>query len=295
MGSVKKESVLLLLVFILVFTPIMGSSFNFISAAANTNVPNQTLLESRSGLCLNESMDIMNLMIAEGFNIIRINDSIKEARNIYDSQFLFKDKKRAYDFSGVISICNNIANIRLNAITSRDSFSSLLRFYNQSISDDMNSSSVDKIITEINSEMRDERYENIPPLIEKAYVEISVIQSTQTNINIFYKATTQGIISFLSENWLWIIIVLAIISVCLIFYRVKISLWIIMRKIEKLKNRKDTVRKLIMQTQKEYFQLGKIPEAEYNIKTKKYAELMRDIDRQIPLLREELAKLGSKE
>ena len=48
-----------------------------------------------------------------------------------------------------------------------------------------------------------------------------------------------------------------------------------------------------MKIQKDYFQEGKIPEGEYNIKTKKYAELIRDIDRQIPLLQEELAKFQS--
>jgi hypothetical protein len=46
-----------------------------------------------------------------------------------------------------------------------------------------------------------------------------------------------------------------------------------------------------MQCQKNYFQFGTLPEGEYNIKIKKYAELVRDIDRQIPLLQEEMAKL----
>ena len=47
-----------------------------------------------------------------------------------------------------------------------------------------------------------------------------------------------------------------------------------------------------MNVQKDYFQYGKIAEGEYNIKTKKFAELIRDIDRQVPLMQEELAKLN---
>ena len=46
-----------------------------------------------------------------------------------------------------------------------------------------------------------------------------------------------------------------------------------------------------METQRDYFQYGKIPEGEYNIKTKRFAELVRDIDRQVPLLKEEIIKL----
>jgi hypothetical protein len=46
----------------------------------------------------------------------------------------------------------------------------------------------------------------------------------------------------------------------------------LMKKLERLQNRKRTVKELVMQTQKNYFQYGKIPEGEYNIKTKRFAE-----------------------
>ncbi len=43
--------------------------------------------------------------------------------------------------------------------------------------------------------------------------------------------------------------------------------------------------------QKDYFQHGKINDLSYHIKTKKYSDLIRAINRQLPLLREELKKL----
>ena len=46
-----------------------------------------------------------------------------------------------------------------------------------------------------------------------------------------------------------------------------------------------------MKTQREYFNEGSISEGTFNIKIKKLAELVRDIERQIPLLQEGLAKI----
>jgi len=96
---------------------------------------------------------------------------------------------------------------------------------------------------------------------------------------------------FVINNWKILSSLAIVIIVFLLIYRIKISIWLVNRKMEALKLRKKTIKELVMQTQKDYFQYGKMPEGEYNIKTKKFAELVRDIDRQIPLLQEQLAKL----
>jgi hypothetical protein len=47
-----------------------------------------------------------------------------------------------------------------------------------------------------------------------------------------------------------------------------------------------------MKSQQDYFQTGKIADSDYKIRAANYAELVRDIDRQVPLIKEELAKLS---
>lgn len=66
------------------------------------------------------------------------------------------------------------------------------------------------------------------------------------------------------------------------------------RKIQNLEMRKKTLKGLIMKTQGDYFNSGNMSESAYEIRTKKFAEIVRDIDRQIPLLQEELVKIGRK-
>ena len=43
-----------------------------------------------------------------------------------------------------------------------------------------------------------------------------------------------------------------------------------------------------MSTQKQYFEGGNLSESSYTIRTKSFAEMIRDIDRQIPLLQEKM-------
>jgi len=68
----------------------------------------------------------------------------------------------------------------------------------------------------------------------------------------------------------------------------EISRILIRRKIAFSERRKVAIRNLIAKIQKEYFGQGKVGSKNYHIRMKKYGELIRDINRQIPLLREQL-------
>lgn len=76
----------------------------------------------------------------------------------------------------------------------------------------------------------------------------------------------------------------------LLLFQTQIRKRIIKAKIKKLELKEKTLRGLVMQTQKDYFHSGKMSEGMYSIRTNKFAELIRDIERQIPLLKEELAR-----
>jgi hypothetical protein len=207
---------------------------------------------------------------------------------------MLKEKRRQYDFSKVLSYCDSIKQIHKDAVDALDSINALMLFYNQSIVPGMNTSTIEVIIGEIREDMDTERYEEISEEVNQAYSEISRVKASYTALNVFYDNTTRSLKKFFIKNWITITTLLVIFIVLFIVYRTRIAKWIIFQKIEKLKMRKRTIKELIMQVQKDYFQNGSIPEGEYNIKTNKFAELIRDIDRQIPLLQEELVKLKDK-
>ncbi len=271
-----------------------------ISGATLVN-PNATL-ETNASACLKDSQKIMDQMALEGFKVNRINDTLKQANLTFAAQLSLKAKNRNYDFSSIISSCDEIKSLYDSATAARDEIDSLLKFYNDSVVPGMNTSTIDSILNEINSEMNDERYEKVKPLTDKAYSEIINVKSSYTALNVFYQSTAKGFKAFLFAknplfqiaNWAVSLILIIILTFIYFVYRIKIHEMIINRKMEKLTIRRKTIKTLIMQTQKDYFQYGKISEGDYNIKVKKFAELIRDIDRQVPLLQEQLAKLNRK-
>jgi len=264
---------------------------NFVSASGETNL---STMEEKAALCLNESEQIVVDMINENFSIKRVNDSLKQADNLFHAQQAFKDKKGNYDYSLVFPYCDEIKKIKEDALNSRDELFALEKFYEVSLSPDMNTSEADKLMAEIGDEIENERYEKVKPLVEKVYEEIINIKSASAALNVFYKSTTRNLKKIFIENWKSISISIGVLLLIFFIYKKRVSKWIIRRKIEKLEIKRKTLKELTMKTQGDYFNLGNISEGTYTIKIKKFAELIRDIDRQIPLLREGLMKMGVK-
>jgi len=65
-------------------------------------------------------------------------------------------------------------------------------------------------------------------------------------------------------------------------------------KFNHLMTQKKALNTLIQNMQKSYFKTKKLSETEYTIKLKKFKELIRDIDRQIMVLKEEMFKVKKK-
>jgi len=249
-------------------------------------------IENNARICLNESKEIFKELAQENFSVQRVNDSLKEAEIFFETQDFLKEKKGKYDFSLVLPYCEDIKKIKEDAFEARDEFEALKKFYNDFLTEDMNTTIVDNLIEEIKQEIESERYEKTKPLIDEAYEEIVNIKSSHTTLNLFYKTTTRSIKDFFYENWIYIISGLLILSILFVIYKKAILKWWIKRKISRLEVRKKTIKSLIKKTQRDYFDLGKIPGGAYSIRTKKFAELIRDIDRQIPLLKGEIIKAG---
>jgi hypothetical protein len=147
------------------------------------------------------------------------------------------------------------------------------------------------MVNEADQEMKNERYEKVEPLIDKTYTEIINLKSQQTTLNLFYETTTRSVGKIIYKNRYIILSVVLLLIVFFFIYKKAIYKWILQRKINNLELRKKTLKDLIMKTQREYFNEGSISEGTFNIKIKKLAELVRDIERQIPLLQEGLAKI----
>jgi len=242
-------------------------------------------------LCLNKSEGILIEMKSSNFSVERINDSLYELKNLFEAQEILKKQKRNPDFSLVFPYCAEIVKIRKLAFEATDDFAGLIKFYNVSMGKGMNTTSVDLIFSEIRGEIASERYEKVGPLIEKGYEEIANVRASNTELKLFYKTTTRNFKDFFIDNWLGFLIGFGVFFSLFLFYRGAVRKWIIRGRIRKLREKRDIFNKLIGQVQKDYFEKGKLSEREYTIKTKQFSEMVRDIDRQIPLLKTDYIKI----
>jgi hypothetical protein len=267
---------------ILLFVLILSVSFVF----AEGNLTSKEIATS----CLNESYSVLDEIASYNLSVVRFNDSLTKAQDLYDAQIIIEGRKGKPNYDLIISYCDQIKKLKSDAINAVDTYSVFLNFYHTTLDQNVNSSSVDAIVNQIDAEIAGERYDNVPRLIDQGYIEISKVKSEQTALVLAYRATTRGVGGFLKDNWIILVSLLILLLAFYLLYRTRISLWILKRELNNLLLRKDTLKNLMSSTQKDYFQYGKIPEATYRMRIKNFGELVRDIDRQIPLLQKEIAK-----
>ena len=268
---------------------LLGLFFLSLAFAQETNLTDQEF----SRQCLDSSVGIMSSLESEGFNILRINDTLVKAQTIYDSQYLVERQGRDGEYSFVIDSCEEIEVLYELAIKARDDLGVFVGFYEETRSSGMNTTSVDLIIVEIEKEINDERYEKADPLIEQAYEEFSRVQEEYGRLNKFYAATSRSFTLLLKEYGYYTLSVLVVLILIYLAYRVRIKKLIVRHKINNLRLRKKSLKALMEKTQKEYFQKGNISEADYQLRSKNFATLVRDIDRELPLLEEKLIKVDT--
>jgi len=245
----------------------------------------------------NETIEIQNIlkiaekdmeeMINDGIAVTRYNDTLISAKKIYEAQLALERAGGKPDYSLVYEKLDELKNIKKNAYKALDELRALELTINQTKGIDL--SPVLEVYQEAKDEFRAERYERCLELTDKAYNKISELEAWQTKVKVFYEATSRSILTFLKENWKEISITLIVIFTTTVLSYNRVMCWRINKKIESLKRRRESIEKLIAKTQKEYFEKGKISETAYHIRIKKYSEMIRDINRQIPLLKEELS------
>ena len=248
-----------------------------------------------SRLCLESSKDLMFELQQGGFNVLRVNDTLIDAQLIYNSQVSLERRGGSGKYDSVISSCELISSLSELAFRSIDDLKALNDFYLDTAEEGVIFDSVEVLIGKIEQEISNERYEKIEALIEETYEEISNSQEEYSRMNRFYVATTQNFLSFLRENLYAFLIFIGIISLAYISYHTRIKKYLLKRKLINLRLRKKSLKELIGQTQKDYFQTGNISDSDYQVRSKNFAELIRDIDRQVPLLEESLIKSKKKD
>lgn len=242
----------------------------------------------QASLALNQSYDSLMQMKEAGFSAERVNDTLTEARQMFAAQSALEYAGGTPDYAVVIERTDEIARIKKQAFDVNDEIKALELFMA-----DIESSTkeaVAGIAESANVEFGDERYDEAAAFVEKAYQKISEEQAFGTRVSVFLDAAGRNVYGFLVSNWLLLSASIAAIAIGLVLFHGELSRARLKRKIKKLELRKGVINDMIKELQREYFEFGRIAESTYSIKIEKYKEMLRDIERLKPLLREEMEK-----
>ena len=225
--------------------------------------------------------------------INRVNESYQDAVQLYAAQTALERTSKKADFNLVIRYATNVNDVKKIAFKADDELKIFLENYN-SISEEVNLSEMDEDYNAIINSFNSERFEDTLELIDVGYERLSEVQSSQTTIKLFYSATSRSVKVFLKDNWLWLVTSFIATLLFLLIFKTALSKLQTLRKMKHLDLQKNTINYLIKNLQKSYFKTKKTSELEYRIKLKKFNEMILDINRQIPLLKEEMIKLTKK-
>jgi hypothetical protein len=247
---------------------------------------------SEEAIAINSTLNEVKLMIEEmkeaNFSIQRVSDLYLEAEQLYKAQLALENAGGKPDYSLILNNIEEIKSLKEKAFLIADEIKVLELRIKESY---VNTSEVWIIYDEAVREFKDERYEKAEELIEKAYTKLSELESTVTRIQAFYESISKTLENFIKENLEKIVGGIVATIVLIIIFHNRIRVYRLNRKLKLLEIRKKVLRELIAKTQRDYFERGVIGEDTYKIRIKRFGELMRDINRQIPLIKEEIAKV----
>jgi len=274
--------VVILSVVFFVFLSLVSSSL------AASVVSNQSIQARES---LDQAQRDIDIMVSKNISILRVNETYQEALQLYSAQMALEEKGRSSNYRLVIEYALEVSSTEKVALEANDE----LRVFKENYVIAEKSANLSAMQDDYNSiiiSFNDERFEDTLTLINKGYDKISEIQSSQTAVNAVYSATSKTLKNFFIQNGLKIAIVVSVfIILLLVFWNVLTRLEMRIR-LNNLIMRKKSINGLIKEMQASYFKTKKLSETEYKIKLKNYEELIRDIDRQVMVLKEEMFKMN---
>ena len=141
------------------------------------------------------------------------------------------------------------------------------------------------------SEFHDGRFEEAKTLIDQSYSAINSAESEAIRSKTLVESTRKNIESFLRDNWQAILACFAAGALIIFAFQKRIRRFAVSSKMNSLMHEKEVLQGMLRKLQRDYFEAGTVNEMSYRIKTKKFGDLIRNINRQLPLLKEELKRI----
>ncbi|MCX6772223.1 MAG: hypothetical protein NTV88_00425 [Candidatus Micrarchaeota archaeon] len=239
---------------------------------------------------LQEANQSVQNMKNAGLPYAQSQDLYTSALQSFYGQAALETQKEKADYGFALSNTAQIKNIALQATGVSDELKALDTRL-AGVAPEINITAANADAAAAHKEFTDGRFAEAKPLINSAYDKAVQAEAEATRSKALLESTRRTLEVFLQDNWQTIAAVVAAAAIIFFIFQKQIRRFTINAKISALTAERGVLEGMIKGLQKDYFEDGKINELSFHIKTKKYGDLIRNINRQLPLLKEELKKL----
>jgi len=303
-GFMKKLISLLLLIFILgvVFSSTVFDVVRFAgndlqqdvnAGAANKVIEPQIVLNARADIVAGEL--VIKKIADVNLPTERVSDLLLIAKNSLDEAIsIAVVKKSIPELSSFKQRMNDFTTVSQLVFTAHDELLALRERIDKARTDVKDLSSVETIYSSAEKELIDQRFERVMDLIQKADDKIIELTSLGTRAEVIYDAAASNIRNIVMTYWKEISLAILIPFIMFLVFRIKIRRMRLHAKINSLTIEKNVLLEEIKKAQNAYFVKGTIPDSVYTTKVNVFSEMIRDIAKEISLLKEQEEKINTK-
>jgi len=231
-------------------------------------------------------------LITAGLPHEKPSDLYEAAEESYVAQLAIEAEGGNATYEQIYTLLDDLFAVRQNTFAVADELTVLKNYLDA----ESKASLVDftpayKFYEDAQTEFNDERFMKARDLIDQSYEKVSELNAASTKAQALLSASTDKVGEFFKRTWKLLIVEIGVIIILFFVFNKTIKYQRIKFKIQRLNKERQVIDALTKESQKKYFEEAKMSESDYHIRMKKYGELIRDINRQIPLLQEELILL----
>lgn len=210
-------------------------------------------------------------MVSLGFSVKRVNDTLNEAKILFDQEY----------YLGAKSLADQVDAIKQKAISVDKTIDQTEEKIYESQKNGLDVSEILVLFDEGLEAFETENYEDAENIMNKINEKIEEMMNEESLKRI---SENENLFSNLTSSWplMVVITVVALIS-GLVFYRIS-RMRQAVKKLKNLKKEEESVQKLIKDVQRKYFKDGIISKLDYEITSKRYGERLANIRKDILLM-----------
>ncbi len=223
----------------------------------------------------------------------RVDDLLGLAQSSFEQQVLKEKNGLVANYGIVFSKVFEANKVVDLAFKNKDELFLLKNDIDDSVSkhSDADFLKVLEIYSQAGKEFKSQRYELSLKLVDESRVELAKALSFGSKASALASQTSKSVVSFFVDNWQYILAFFILLFFLFFLFQKHFQIFVLSRKIVLLQLESSVVQSLIGKAQKEYFELGSMPETIYTARINLFSRKLRDLTRELAVLNEDLAML----